>query len=103
MIDATATIGSTLSADPEMVELVELFLSEVPERLGAMAAAFEQENWSELRRVAHQWKGAGGSYGYPQLSAAAAYVEHGCMTACAKDEVKRRLDELVELCGRLTV
>ncbi len=103
MIDTTAMIASTLSSDPDMVELVELFLSEVPERLGAMAAAFEQENWSELRRVAHQWKGAGGSYGYPQLSAAAARVEDACATARPKDEIKQRLDELVDLCGRLTV
>ncbi len=103
MIDATAMIASTLSSDPDMVELVELFLSEVPERLGTMAAACEQENWCDLRRVAHQWKGAGGSYGYPQLSAAAARVEDACATACPKDEIKRRLDELVDLCGRLTV
>ncbi|MBA4018682.1 MAG: hypothetical protein C0483_16065 [Pirellula sp.] len=103
MIDATATIGSTLSSDPDMVELVELFLSEIPQRLGAMAEAFEQENWNELRRVAHQWKGAGGSYGYPQLSAFAARVEDACVTACPRDEIRQRLDALVDLCGRLTV
>lgn len=103
MIDATATIGSTLSVDPELVELVELFLSEVPGRLGTMSDAFEQQNWSELRRAAHQWKGAGGSYGYPQLSAAAALLENACASARPKDEIKQRLDELVDLCGRLRV
>lgn len=103
MIDATATIGSTLSIDPDMVELVELFLSEVPERLAVMAEAFEQQNWSELRRAAHQWKGAGGSYGYPQLSAAAATLEMACASGRPQDEIKRHLDGLVELCGRLTV
>ena len=103
MTNATATIGSTLSSDPDMVELVELFLSEIPARLGAMAEAFERENWCDLRRVAHQWKGAGGSYGYPRLSAAAAHVEDACATACPKDEIKRRLDGLVDLCGRLRV
>src|SRR5437868_13931735 len=66
---------STLSGDPDLAELVALFVSELPQRLADIRQAAQEQNWQEARRLSHQLRGAGGSYGFPLLTAAAAQVE----------------------------
>lgn len=99
----TVTISSTLAEDPDFRELVELFIAEIPDRAASLIDAFDRANWCDLRRIAHQLKGAGGGYGYSQLSAAAARLERTVDTVCPSDQIKARLDELLDLCGRLRV
>lgn len=41
----------------------------------AMESALRRSQWDDLRRIAHQVKGAAGSYGYPSLAAAAKTME----------------------------
>ena len=55
---------STLSGDPDLAELVALFVSELPQRLADIRQAAQEQNWQEARRLSHQLRGAGGSYGY---------------------------------------
>ena len=44
-------------------------------RVQAMTAAIAKDELEEVRRLWHQLKGAGGSYGYPLISAAAGELE----------------------------
>jgi HPt (histidine-containing phosphotransfer) domain-containing protein len=67
---------SPLREDPELADLVAEFVAELPQRVGAMERAAAGGAWEEVRRLAHQLKGAGGSYGFPAISAAAREVEN---------------------------
>ncbi|MBS3733732.1 MAG: PAS domain S-box protein [Phycisphaerae bacterium] len=66
---------SEFADEPDMADIVADFVDRLGERIDAMRAAFEQGSWDDLRRAAHQVKGAGGGYGYPSVSQTAAKLE----------------------------
>jgi len=73
-----ATNGAITSAfrdDPEMAGAVAEFVALLPHRLAEMRQAAGAGLWEALRRLAHQMKGAGGSYGYACLTEAARELE----------------------------
>ena len=75
---AIVPIYSDLAADPDLVALVELFVGELPDRILAMRQSFDTEDWDELGRLAHQIKGACGTYGFHGLTRFAARLESAC-------------------------
>ncbi len=79
--------------DPEMVDIVAAFVGELPTRIAEMRNAHRALDWEMLRMCAHRLKGAGGSYGYPQLSKIAATLETGFL--------ERRDDQFSDLVGQL--
>lgn len=97
---------SQFAGDPDMAELVGLFLSELPDRIDALRSAWETRELGQLRRMAHQLKGAGAGYGFAPIGDAAAKLEKGlaaCKGASADaplDSLSRQLSELVDLCTR---
>ncbi len=60
---------------PAIARLLGEFVGRLDERVQAMEMALAASQTDELRRLAHQLKGAAGSYGYPGLSAAAKILE----------------------------
>jgi HPt (histidine-containing phosphotransfer) domain-containing protein len=99
-------ILSQYATDPEMVELIELFLSEMPDRLNALETAWRQAQLPQLTRMAHQLKGSCAGYGFPAIGTAASTLEER-LRALAKEaggEELRRLqaefNELIDLCRR---
>lgn len=56
---------------PAIARILGTFVQRLTERAAAMQSALEREDCEELKRLAHQLKGAAGSYGYPSLSVAA--------------------------------
>jgi HPt (histidine-containing phosphotransfer) domain-containing protein len=93
-------IVSDFAGDPDMVELVEFFVGQMPERVRQLRESFDSGAIDELRTLAHQLKGAGGSYGFPQISESALHLERQSETADL-DEIRRGLDDLVDLCNRV--
>ncbi len=59
---------SPLAADPDLVDIVQEFVEALGSRLDDFEAAFAQQNWGRLAQLAHQLKGAAGSYGFGDLS-----------------------------------
>jgi HPt (histidine-containing phosphotransfer) domain-containing protein len=94
-------IYSTLGTDPDLGELVEMFVSEMPARLESLLSLYDSGNMSELRRLAHQIKGAAGSYGFHSLSPAAARLEASLKSERPEEQIKHEIDELVALCSRI--
>src|SRR5262245_6520336 len=92
---------SVLSGDPEMAELLALFVSELPLRLAEVRQAAQGKNWQEVRRLAHQLRGAGGSYGFPLLTTAAAQVEDIAKDQTSVKELRAALDQLTAIVERL--
>jgi HPt (histidine-containing phosphotransfer) domain-containing protein len=70
-----ALVSQLLASDPDLRDLVQEFVDEFPNRVERIRAAYEALDWELLARLAHQLKGAGGSYGYPQISGLAAEME----------------------------
>jgi HPt (histidine-containing phosphotransfer) domain-containing protein len=104
MAGASVTIDpiySTLGCDPDLAELVDWFVGEVPNRLASLRQSFDAHDWSELGRLAHQIKGAAGSYGFPAVTPIAARLESAAKSAEPEDQILTALDELTTICCRL--
>ncbi|MFM9957558.1 MAG: Hpt domain-containing protein [Phycisphaerales bacterium] len=85
-----------------MSELIQEFASEMPDKARTLHALWQQGNRSELRRLAHQLKGAGGGYGFETLGACAARLESMLNEQSADaDRVRASVEELVDMCQRV--
>lgn len=97
-------LRSEFANDPEMVELVEAFLAELPQRVASVERAFRAGQADELKRLSHQLRGAAGGYGFPTVGDAAAVVEVGLRNASDPSAALRgmttQVQELLDLCYR---
>ena len=96
----TAHLQSQLANDPEMAELLDLFLSELPKRVEVVMHAVRARELHTLRRVAHQMKGSCAGYGFPTIGAAAGTIEQNLDQGAPLEQIKGQVDELVNLCQR---
>ncbi|HZZ74005.1 MAG TPA: Hpt domain-containing protein [Pirellulales bacterium] len=95
-----APLYSTLAADPDLGELVEMFVGEMPDRARCLAGLWAAGELDALQMAAHQLKGSAGGYGFPQLTASAARLEGSLREQAAPEILRDRTNELVALCGR---
>lgn len=84
------TIRSLFEDDPDMAELVRGFASELPARAGSLEELLSGNDLAELQRLAHQLKGAGGGYGFPQITDAAASLEQAIKEGADGSVIKER-------------
>ena len=68
-------VSEVLREDREIRDLVEVFVNGLADRAAELREAHQQLDWGRLARLAHQLKGAGGSFGYPDLSGLGATME----------------------------
>lgn len=100
-ISGTEPLRSTFADDPEMRELIELFVQEMPARIRALEASWDERRTADLQRLAHQLKGASAGYGFHPIGAAAARLEEPLKRGEADiDRLREEFRELVELCSR---
>lgn len=99
--DAPTPLYSPMSSDPDFRELVVLFVSELPGRIELMRGCIQRCDWATLQKLAHQLKGAAGSYGFPQISTAAAELDT-TLKAGSTDSAKLTLltNTIADLCRR---
>ena len=101
-----AKLQSEFAGDPEMAELVEMFVSELPERIQTLNTIWTGKQFDELKRMSHQLKGASAGYGYPVIGTAAGQLEASLKTLSgepngeALNKIKKQFDDLVTLCRR---
>jgi len=90
-------LPSAFADDPDLAGVLDTFVTGLPTQIQAMREAIGNGHYEELRRRAHQLKGAGGSYGYPALSEQAGALER---LAADRDieAAQLALSELVDLC-----
>lgn len=94
-------IFSTLVNDPELGRIVPLFVEEMPGRVKQLRTRLESSDWDGLRQVAHQMKGAAGSYGFQPITPFAARLEQAIKDGQPESEIQRLAEELIALCGRV--
>ncbi len=95
-----APIYSEFGDDPDLGELVEMFVGEMEGRIAALRQAFEQADDETLGMLAHQLKGAAGSYGFDSLTAAAFALERTVREQRGQVETEEALGQLIDLCTR---
>jgi len=93
-------IYSCFGDDPDLGELVEMFVEEMPERIATLLEQFNSRQWDALRRTAHQIKGAAGSYGFDAITPDAARLENALRENEPEDRLREAVDALVNMCGR---
>ncbi len=104
MNESTLTVAPVYSSfgdDPELGELVEMFVEEMPDRISNLSACFSDKDWEGLGRLAHQLKGSAGSYGFAQISPAAARVEQAARQDPDEENIRSSLEQLLALCGQV--
>lgn len=96
------TVFSEFASDPEYRELLEMFAEALPERRRCLANSFQSGNFEELRILAHQLKGAGGGFGFPELTTRAAELETACREVNSQG-ITDSLERLLDFMGRITI
>ncbi len=94
-------VYSALAADPELGEIVEMFVEEMPGRVATLLDHFNKKDWDGLRQTAHQLKGAAGSYGFGIISPSAGKLETVLRDGEPEHHIYEAITELVNLCGRV--
>ena len=95
-----AAIVSKLANDPDMAEIVKLFVDELPGRVEAIENSLTRQDFDALVRLAHQLKGAAGGYGFPQITDAARTLEESAQATKDLDRLATEVRELGDLCQR---
>jgi HPt (histidine-containing phosphotransfer) domain-containing protein len=95
-------LRSDLSGDPEMAELIGLFLAELPKRVDSLTQAWRAREFQTIQRLAHQLKGSSAGYGFPAIGTAAAKVEDSIRANdnVQVDQLAQQVQELIVLCHR---
>lgn len=107
--ERTPATRSLFADDPEMVEIIEMFVREMPERIAEFRACWDRRELDRLTRLAHQLKGAGGGYGYPALGDAAGKLEHTLKqlveegATVALPRLQAEFNELLDLCRGISI
>ncbi len=96
-------IRSTYEADPDMLEIVCDFAHELPERAAKLEALLATRAFAELQTLAHQLKGAGGGYGFNQITEVAAQLEQALKSGAAEPAIKDRVADLCEILRAVVV
>ncbi|MFQ5485384.1 MAG: response regulator, partial [Desulfobacterales bacterium] len=95
--DLQEVIYSEYADDADLVDLIDEFAAGLVADIKAMRKVLESRDLEGLRRLAHQMKGAGGSYGYPMLTETAKTLEEAAK-ARNVEAGTMALDELDVLC-----
>jgi HPt (histidine-containing phosphotransfer) domain-containing protein len=88
--------------DPAIIALLAearvQFAAGIPAKVADLQALLARGAWDELRRAAHKLRGSSGTYGFAELSAAAANIEEALIEAAGAPgpDVQARVGELVK-------
>jgi len=92
-----------------MREIVEMYVQEMPERVSKLQELWTAQQMDELKRLAHQLKGASGGYGFSPVSAAAGRGEASLgaladgSAAASLEKLRGQFEELLSMCRRVTM
>jgi two-component system, sensor histidine kinase len=86
--------------DVDFREIVEEFVDRLHQQLDAMQRALSHGDLDELARLAHWLKGAGGSAGFPALTAPAKHLEI-VVKEDRCDEIESAINKLLEIAARI--
>ncbi len=90
-------IYSEFREDDDLVDIINDFVTSLGADIKKMQETFDKRDYDNLRRFAHQIKGAGGSYGYQILTETAKKLEDAAKNRDASS-ITTTLEEIDTLC-----
>ncbi|MFA4987024.1 MAG: Hpt domain-containing protein [Candidatus Brocadiia bacterium] len=94
-----AQILPEFRADPEMSQIAEEYVMEVPGMLQAIREGLEKPDLEVVRRNAHTIKGSSGTFGMIQLGLIAGELEAACKRGESLEELKIKAQHLFDEAG----
>jgi len=91
---------SEFADDPDMTDLVEVFVDGLSDRVAAIEKALDERDLDSLSMLAHQLKGSGGSYGFTPITDSARDLESALKADQDLENVGEKVRELTDLCSR---
>ena len=92
---------SEYATDPDYEEILVDFISEIPNRAEQIRAAWRMGDRESLKVLTHQLKGAGGGYGFPDLSEKARVAEGFCKPESSVADLTAAVIQLLLLLRRI--
>jgi len=90
-------IRSEMTSEPRLAKLLEKFVERLPERVAVISSSLQERNLNELRQAVHQLKGAGGGYGFPQITESAGRAEEQIKAEADLESIRSHVESLIEL------
>jgi CheY-like chemotaxis protein len=94
-------VRSTLADDADMSEIIGEFVATLPKQVERLSSLVQERNLDELRRAVHQLKGAGGGYGFNEITDVARVAESGITANEPFEKVAQQIEELTSLLQRI--
>ncbi len=85
-----------LDKEPEMADLVEKFITELPRYVSELLVASRERKWSDLIRYLHDFKSMSGNFGFPQFAKIAANA-HQQLKSAQYDDLRESIDQIAKL------
>ena len=95
-----APIRSEFASDADFRDILVAFVDAAPARCRLLTELHNAGSIEELARQAHQLKGAGGGYGFPEVSGAGAELQQACRAQDAA-RIAQSLAQLLDVLGRV--
>ncbi|HEX5241917.1 MAG TPA: ATP-binding protein [Tepidisphaeraceae bacterium] len=93
----SGAIRSELTNEPRLAKLLEKFVERLPERVAVISSSLEERNLNDLRQAVHQLKGAGGGYGFPQITESAGRAEEQIKAEADLESIRSHVESLIAL------
>jgi CheY-like chemotaxis protein/HPt (histidine-containing phosphotransfer) domain-containing protein len=88
-------LRSEFANDPDMGDLIKQYVGGLPEQVATLMNLLREANLEALRREVHKIKGAGGGYGFSELTDLAAKAEKRIRAGAGLGEVTAEVRALV--------
>jgi len=95
---ATEVLISSFADDEDMLELVEMFVEELPSRAKSIETALSRHDLATLKSLAHQLKGAAGGYGFPAITDVAQELEESCKMQADLEKLTAQTQQIIAMC-----
>jgi signal transduction histidine kinase/DNA-binding response OmpR family regulator len=93
----TGRLRSELLSEPRLAKLLEKFIDRLPQRVCIISTLLQERDLTALRQAVHQLKGAGGGYGFPQITDLASKAEEQIKAQADLDSIRAHVESLVAL------
>lgn len=101
MESCSTPITSEYASDPDMSELIELFIADLRQRVDDMLQAVESGDHRQLHVTAHQLKGSAGGHGFPGITNRAADLEAALIAETGDSPaIGHKAASLIAVCRR---
>jgi signal transduction histidine kinase/DNA-binding NarL/FixJ family response regulator len=89
------TITSSLANDRDMTDAIAEFVAMLPQRISSICEFLNDEKLTDVRRLLHQLKGAGGGFGFDGITCLSAEAEQSLKDEECLVNVRAKVDSVI--------